>query len=622
MPLNPWYNMDLAGKQPCDSVKNHMRDVHRWTSAVYDEAKAEMDECEEIQNVHRNIQYIMGKQWPDKRPSYKASPVANRTWSNLIQLVSFLTDIRQSFEVQANDKNYDETGKKLNRSAKSWFIGQDVDMSIAMTIMYSALTTGYLRQIYNPDANGGEGDIEVIPCGPLEVMPIKPSMKLQDAYGLIYEKPMPLQWFRDKYTMYGELVPVDDEYSSYKQRKSGASSRAAGWNLGAAYRRLFGLSDTWKNVSSVIPMGRYREYWIRDSTRNGTQYDVYVGDMTKGTGYTVKPGHKLYPRGRLIVMGGPVTLYDGPNPYWHGRFPFACLRINQVPWQWWGVSEFRNQIPLQDVMNTILAGILDMVKKAVNPPMHAPLNAFSESVRKTLDPNMPGAKLYYSPGAGQPPGWAQTPNLPSFVFETMMYAREELSNQTGFLDPSSITNKKIIPSADTLESLSQGQQTLVRLKVRYIEAFMREVGEQFIANWWQFVRKPRRVLSYGISGLVWQDFLWDRATESHGMDPMDHWRSYKWSVMPGSLLKSSSQEDKAQAFNLRRMGDMDRKTLYKIIDLEAISETVEKNIKLEGADILSNLLKQKMAGGGGGGLSTDQIDQLTTVNTGKPEPIQ
>jgi hypothetical protein len=625
MSLAPWYSMDYAGNQTIDTVKNHMRNNQRWTGSVYEEAKSEMDGCEEIQNVHKNIQYLMGKQWPDKRPIYKASPVANRTWSNLIQLVSFLTDIRQSFEIQANNKEYDKTAGKMNKMARAWFINQDVDMTIAMTIIYSALTTGYMRQVYDADANGGEGEIEVTPCGPLDVLPIKPSHKLQDAYGLIYEKPMPLSWFPEKYPMYGDLVPSDDEYSRYKLKKSSNPSPGT-WNLanlGSAYRRVLGVGTSYKNMDSAIPMGRYREFWIRDNSRNGTQYDVYVGDMGKGTGYIVRPGNKIYPRGRLIIMGGPITLYDGPNPYWHGRFPFAALRINQVPWQWSGISEFRNQIPLQDIMNTILAGILDMVKIAVNPPMHAPLNAFSEAARKSLDPNMPGAKLFYNPGAGQPPGWAQTPNLPSFVFETMMYAREELTSQTGFLDASAVTSKKIIPSADTLESLSQGQQTLVRLKVRYIESFMREVGEQWIANSFQYYRKPRRILAYGINGIMWQDFEWNLKNEVKSpLDPQDHWRSYKWVVMPGSLLKSGNQEEREKAFALRRQGDMDRKTLYKVLDMESISEDVEKNLKLEGADILTNMLRQKMSGqGGGGGVSPEALEQLTMSHTGKPEPI-
>jgi hypothetical protein len=493
-------------------------------------------------------------------------------------------------------------------------------MTTAMVIIYSALTVGYARQVWNPDLSGGEGDIELTACGPLDVMPIKPSHTLQGAYGLIYEKPMPLSWFPEKYPLFGDLVKPDDRYSRYRAKSSYASQMYQ--HLGAAYRRLFGISEN-PMIASAIPMGRYREFWLRDNSINTSDKDVYIGDMAKGVGYFVPPKRKLYPRGRLIIMGGDVVLYDGPNPHWHGRFPFSALRINQVPWQWPGVSEFKNQIPMQDTMNKILAGILDMVTKAVNPPMHAPVNAFSEAMRKTMDPNMPGVRMYYNPGAQSAPQWAQIAQLPSYVFDAMLYAREELTTQTGFLDPGALAGKKIIPSADTMEQLGQGQQTLVRLKVRYIESFFREIGEQWIANSFQYYRAKRRVLSMGLDGMIWSDFQWDpREITPDPLNPYEHWRSFKWTIVPGSLLKSSRTPDQVKAMNLRRQGDMDRKNLFKILDLEALTDSVEKNLRAEGADIFINMLRQKMSGtGGGAGITPEALEQLNNATTAKPQAI-
>lgn len=621
MGLPAWYSLDYAGNKTNDSLQNHQRFTRQWCEMVWNEAKADLDQNEEIVDIDKHIRYLMGKQWPEKRPSYKSSPVANKTWTNLIQLVSYLTDIRQSFEVQARDRSYNQTSEKLNKMARSWFVDQDVDMTTAMVIIYSALTVGYARQVYNPDLNGGEGDIELTACGPLDVMPIKPTHTLQGAYGLIYEKAMPLSWFPEKYSLFGDLVKPDDRYSRYRGKPTAIGNQSF-WYLGAAYRRLMGISEN-PTVSSAIPMGRYREFWLKDNSVNTSNVDVYVGDMTKGVGYFVRPHGRLYPRGRLIIMGGDIVLYDGPNPHWHGRFPFAALRINQVPWQWPGISEFRNQIPMQDVMNNILAGILDMVKKAVNPPMSAPLNAFSEAVRKTLDPNMPGARMYWQPGAGQGATWAQIAQLPSFVFETMMYAREELTAQTGFIDQGGLAAKKIVPSADTMEMLGQSQQTLVRLKVRYIEAFFREIGEQWIANSFQYHRQTRRVLSMGLDGLIWQDWTWNpREITPDPLNPYEHWKSFKWTILPGSLLKSSRQPDQVKAMNLRRQGDMDRKNLFKILDLESLNESVEANLKKEGADILVNMLRQKMSGAGGGaGLSPQALEQLNNATKEGPTAI-
>jgi len=107
--------------------------------------------------------------------------------------------------------------------------------------------------------------------------------------------------------------------------------------------------------------------------------------------YEVKPNGPLYPRGRLIITGGNdfQVLYDGPNFFWHGKFPFVPIRLKPVPWQFHGVSELRTKVPLQDIVNTILAGVLDMIKKAINPALIFPDDAFSDAIKNALDPSMP-----------------------------------------------------------------------------------------------------------------------------------------------------------------------------------------------------------------------------------------
>lgn len=619
MLLPSYYSFDPDGRDTCLKADLHQRQVQRYCDALHEEAQSELESYEDIQNVDKHIRYLMGKQWPEKRPSYKASPVANRIWSNFVQLISYLTDIRQSFEVGATNPQYNQTGDVLNKMARAWFVNQDVDMSVATILMYSALSTGYGRLVYNKNLDAGHGDIELVPCGPTEVIPIKPGQNLQSSQGVIYQKPMPLQWFREEYPVLGEMVPSDDRYSTFKVDRGDPKIPL----LGPAFRRLFGQSNI-TTRQSVMPMGWYREFWLKDNRRNTSDVDVFVGNPNKAYGYRVSPQNKLYPRGRLICMGGPVVLYDGPNPFFHGRFPFADLRINKVPWQWPGPSEFRNQIPLQDIINSILAGILDMVKKAVNPPMAAPENAFSDAAKKNLDPNMPGVKLFYSLAGGTPPSWQNIAQLPSFVFDVMLFAKDELMNLAGFLDTGQVASKKIIPGADTLEQMREGQQTMVRLKVRHIETFFREIGEQWIANAFQFYNTARRVQMLGLEGLTWQDFDWNPGTMvPAGMTGEEHWRSFKWKIIPGSLLKSSRTVDQAKAMNLRRQGDLDRDNLLEILDMGNLKESIKKNLQAEGKDILLNMLRQKMSGtAGGGGLSPEAMAQITNATAEKPTAIQ
>jgi len=623
MPNLPgWYSYDSGGMDRPLTLSEHDRMVGMWCQAVFEEAKDELERYEEIVNIDRNINYLMGRQWVERRPSYKSSPVANRLWTNLIQLVSYLTDVRQSFEIKANNRLYDKHAEILNKLIRGWFFSEDVDMTMAMIIIHSALTIGYGRLVWNPELKNGEGELELTACGAMDVIPIRPGHNLQKALGVIYRTPKPLSWFQEKYPTKGFAVPVDREYSQFI---STASSNAGQGMWGRAWqvlspqmRRLFGQSAS-QYRDSVIPMALYREFWVRDDQKNTSDREVFVGDMDKEYGYTVQPGHKLYPRGRLVCMGGPVVLYDGPNPFWHGQFPFAALRLNRVPWQWPGVSEFRNQIPLQDVMNNILAGILDAVKKAVNPPLVAPDNAFGQAIKRNLDPNMPGAKVFYSPASIAPPQYAPAPVLPSFVFQTMLYAQQELDAQSGFIDLSSVSRKGIIPAADTLEQMKEGQQTLVRLKVRYIESFLKEIGQQFVPNLFQFYTMKRRIQILGQDGLTFEDFDYNPGTMiPDGVPAEEHWRQFQFLIQPGSLLKSSRVPQQMLMLNLRRMGDMDRDNMLEALDLGGMKDSVRKNLEQEGKEFLIQIIRQKMGGQGGGGGATPPPGILTNANAGPP----
>lgn len=625
MDLPGWYSHDAGGQQWPINESAHDVLVSRWCEAVFEEAKDDLERNDEIVQIDRSINYLMGKQWVERRPSYKAAPVANRLWTNLVQLISYLTDIRPSFEIKSNNKLYDHHSKVLNKMIAAWFVNEDIDMSLAMIIIHAALTIGYGRLVWNPDLRNGEGEMELTPLGAMDLIPIRPSHTLQRALGVIYRCPKPLSWFKEKYPLKGFRVPVDKEYSQYTSSPNQNLWTRGMQVLSPQMRRLFGQSST-QIRESAIPMALYREFWIRDNQRNTSDATVWVGnngDSSGEYGYKVEPGKKLYPRGRVIIMGGPVVLFDGPNPFYHGMFPFACLRLNRVPWQWPGISEFRNQIPLQDVMNNVLAGILDAVKKAVNPQLLAPDNAFGAAVKKNLDPNMPNAKIFYSPASIAAPQYAPAPVLPGFVFQTMLYAQQELDSQSGFLDMSSISRKGIVPAGDTLEQMKEGQQTLVRLKVRYIEDFMKQVGQQWVPNAFQFYNLKRRLQMLGSDGLTWEDFDWDPGTMiPAGENKEEYWKKFTFMMVPGSLLKSARMPQQQMMLMLRRMGDMDLKNMLDSLDLGGLYESVIKNLDEEGKDIMFQMAKQKHAAtGGGGGTLPGVLNQLAGASQGST-PVQ
>lgn len=561
-----------------------------------------MRESKEIQNLPSDIVYLMGEQWPTRRPSYKASPVNNLLLRSMEQTIAVLTDIRPTYEVKSQDDTFADQGALMTRTTKSWWQKNDVDFQLAMAIIYAYLTTGFLRPVWNKSLCKGRGDFQVYPISPYDLKPIGPAHNLQDWEGCIYEGVRPISWFRRNFPGPGSSVQPDQNLSRYakpmqRPRQMGSLSFDA---LSAQMQRWVGKPQEFGE--SAIAQAWYREYWIKDYSLNTSQNVIQMGTPGTNWAYEVKPGHPIYPRGRLIVTGGNDyhVLYDGPNFYWHGQLPFISIRLKPVPWQFHGISELSTKKPLQDIVNTVLAGVLDMIKKAINPTLLFPDNAFSDAIKNAMDPNMPNAKIGYNPMAVDKPAWQAPPVLPQYVQAMALYAEQAIQDDSGLLDLSGLARKKVTPAGDTLQGLKESMQTIMRLRGRYMEMAVRDLGEQMVPNFFQFYTMSRRMWMFGRAGITYQD-VWDANTRTlvpSGRSAFDHAQNFSFEIMNGSLLNVNQTDNRLMAIALRRGRDMSRKTLYQQLDMEALYDTVEKELNEEQQQEIQNLLA---SGGGGAG---------------------
>jgi hypothetical protein len=253
-----------------------------------------------------------------------------------------------------------------------------------------------------------------------------------------------------------------------------------------------------------------------------------------------------------------------------------------VPWQFLGVSELRPLVPLQDIINNTLAGVLDMIRKAVNPPFIAPKNAFSDSTMTSLDWSMPGAKATYSQLAQHKPEWMQVPQLPAFVMQVIQMAAREMDQSSGVAAVDEAVRKNQVPGGDTLEQIRETKQTPVRLKGRNIEVFLRTLGQMQVFNVFQFYGIRRRMFMFGNEGTVPEDFDWDPDTMiPAGKDPIEFARNFSFLIQQGSLLNVNRVERATQLQRLRMMKDIDRRSLYAGLDVGVDVDEVEANLKNE-----------------------------------------
>jgi hypothetical protein len=252
-----------------------------------------------------------------------------------------------------------------------------------------------------------------------------------------------------------------------------------------------------------------------------------------------------------------------------------------VPWQFTGLSEIRQMIPMQDVINNILAGILDMIKKAVNPIFYAPESAFSSSVWDSLDWGMPGAKAAYSPISPTPPQFGPTPNLPSFVFQMLGWAGKEMDRGSGIAALSNALQKKQVPGVDTLESIRGAQQTPIRLKGRNIEVMLRDVGSMQVQNFFQFYTDRRQLYLPGSKEGVFQRIDWNPKVDQAGFSQDQISRQFEFLLEGGTLLNLNRIERAVALMRLRAMRDIDRRTLIENLDLGLNVDEIEKRLKAE-----------------------------------------
>jgi hypothetical protein len=337
---------------------------------------------------------------------------------------------------------------------------------------------------------------------------------------------------------------------------------------------------------SVFPKCAYKEFWMKDPTMNTSNANVFMGKPGSNYGYWVKPEGPLYPRGRVVCMAGGEVMDDDCNPYWHGQFPFSMLRLNPVPWQLHGYSSVRPWIPLQDIVNQIYAGVLDMIKIAVNPRMIAPKSSLSEDAWSKLDWSKPGERAAYSINAGGKPEFQNAPSIPPFVLQMLGITTRDMDQLSGVAAVAAAAQKKQVPGGDTIDQIVKTQQTPVRMQGRNIEVFIRDGGQQHVSNILQFYDAKRRYELLGTHGLLPQDYdarPGSLVPDGVGISEEKFARMFKFYIEPGSLLSMKRMEQIQEVVALRKGGDMSRRGLYRAIDRNYDVNQIEKELKEEAA---------------------------------------
>lgn len=551
--------------------------VGRFCDECFEEAAAQQAEVTEVKEIQTALDYLVGLQWKEQIPSYKAKPVSSEIMMNFFETIGLLTDIKPMFNITelAAKPEYSKMQEVLNACAKGWAKKYTFNRRVAFWTMFAMLTSAPAKMYWNPFARGDSGDpgdaditLEVLPTTSLLRLG-EDSYDLQDDECVIYRRVRTLNWIKRAYPRMGKHVTAEDKVSRYTVDTAAPVTVMPQLfqNLSPGMKRMVGGSER-TSSQSMYPKAEVREYWMKDDSINDSSREVWVGPEGSSWGYWVKPQQRLYPRGRLIVRANGVTLFDEPNPYYHRKKPFILMGLYAVPWQKYALSVMRPWMSQQDILNQIMAGVINTVKKAINPALMAPKSAIHPDALRQIDSSKPNLKISYNSNAATPPQWQPPPNLPAYVFNAYGIVQKLMRQTSGSEAMGDALSKKQVPGGDTLERIQFSKSTPIRHMSGNQQDSLDEAGMMWTGTALQFYDGSRRVEMLGVAGGLVKEDLDDSPNNMipSGVNSEAFVQKWQFECDRSSLLGFARQDKTTVAFALRKNRDLSRKKLFETID--------------------------------------------------------
>ncbi|MEM4414270.1 MAG: hypothetical protein QXD59_08345, partial [Candidatus Caldarchaeum sp.] len=259
----------------------------------------------------QNLQFVRGKQWSGKRPSYYSDLVVNVVGSSIRKKVSLLTDTKPVISVvpvavvSEGGADLVAVAELLTKLARAWWDRCGIADALAWMV-YNAQIFGcaFANIFYNPALDNGLGDIDFEPWDPRRVLldpMVVRSARLDDASWIVLEQVKEIGELVYRFGDKAKGVAADSRYSRFSltQPLGGVDSPVI------SGERPMVLGD-W--TDSVTPRVVVQEFWIRDWRRMRdipTPSQRYVNEMLRSRGEPERgPDDLVFPRGRHVIRAG------------------------------------------------------------------------------------------------------------------------------------------------------------------------------------------------------------------------------------------------------------------------------------------------------------------------------
>lgn len=230
------------------------------------------------------------------------------------------------------------------------------------------------------------------------------------------------------------------------------------------------------------------------SNQNILVMECYMRDYEMVTqrleenGEVIEEKKMKYPNGRRIIIAGDTVLSDSENPYQDGKFPFIIFKCYDLPDSFWGMGEVEQIMKPQKYSDILTNQIIDNARLTANCQWVKDKNAGIEQGKLT---NRPGLIITKNPGTEV--RREQPPSIPAYVQNTVEMMKRDIEVITGVFDITRGERPASITSGVAINTLTQSAQSRIKLKMKYLENALGELGSMWVNRIIQFWKLPRQL---------------------------------------------------------------------------------------------------------------------------------
>jgi len=412
-----------------------------------------------------------GKQWRQKRPSYRHSEVINLIFTAIQNQVPLMTDTRPKAEFIATEPQDTELAEIMNDVFNSDWERNDWNYTLLECLYDSHIYGTALAGIgFDEMADFGLGQITWNSLEPIYGYPEPGASDINShrkcSY-FIYAEPINIDRIEQLYPEKGKYVKSDlqDLWASAKTDLRDVRFRSPADNRAVVEGKPSDSKQA-RDQALVITM------FCRPLD---TEENRIVREKEDGTEETLYETKLKYPKGRKIVIAGNVVLEDEPLETDDKAIPVQRL-VNYVdPRSFFGISDIEQLEGPQQIFNKLVSFSLDVLTLMGNPIWVVDTEAGIDTDNLF---NIPGAVIEKEPGTEV--RRESGTQLQPYVMQLIDRMKLWFDDISGSQEVTRGANPAGVTAARAIEALQETGKTRIRQKVRNMDNFIREFGRQYV----------------------------------------------------------------------------------------------------------------------------------------------